>query len=93
MNELQRIGTTWHLPARGGWVRDWQSWAPYAAVAWSLIYAALGLYWAVSGSGFPYVPGLGSDVSTGPVVGRFCCFQSPHRRRIRPGLSGGSNPV
>ena len=57
------------VPARGGGVRDWQSWAPYAAVAWSLVYAALGLYWAVSGRGFPYAPELGSGV-TGPVVGR-----------------------
>ena len=30
------------MPARGGGVRDWQRWAPYAAVAWSLFYAALG---------------------------------------------------
>jgi hypothetical protein len=57
-------------PLQGGGVRDWQRWAPYAAVAWSLVYAALGLYWAVSGQGFPYAPGLVPDV-TGPVVGRF----------------------
>ncbi len=42
------------VPARGECVRDWRRWAPYAAVAWSVIYAALGLYWAVSGHGFPY---------------------------------------
>jgi hypothetical protein len=58
------------MPARGRWVRDWQRWTPYAAVAWSLVYAALGLYWAVSGHGFPYAPGL-EDSVTGPVVGRF----------------------
>ena len=58
------------VPARVGRVRDWQRWAPYAAVAWSLIYTALGLYWAVSGRGFPYAPGLVSSV-TGPVAGRF----------------------
>jgi hypothetical protein len=58
------------LPARGGGVRDWQRWAPYAAVAWSLIYAALGVYWAVSGRGFPYTPETVSD-AIGPVVGRF----------------------
>ncbi len=40
-------------PARRG-VRGWQHWAPYAAVVWSLLYAALALYWAVSGSGFPF---------------------------------------
>jgi hypothetical protein len=58
------------VPARGGWVRDWQRWAPYAAVAWSLIYAALGVYWAVTGRGFPYIPVSASD-NMGPVVGRF----------------------
>jgi hypothetical protein len=71
MNELQRIGTAGAVPARVEWVRGWQHWAPYAAVAWSLVYAALGLYWAVSGRGFPYSPGLVSDVTTGPVAGRF----------------------
>lgn len=57
------------VPARGGGVRDWQCWTPYAAVAWSLFYAALGLYWAVSGHGFPYSPELVS--SAGPLAGRF----------------------
>ena len=41
-----------------------------AAVAWSLIYAALGLYWAVSGRGFPYAPGSVSGLP-GPIAGRF----------------------
>ena len=58
------------VPARGGGVRDWQRWAPYAAVAWSLLYAALGVYWAVSGRGFPYTPETVSD-GMGPLVGRF----------------------
>ena len=64
MRKSKAIGTV------GGWVRDWQRWAPYAAVAWSLIYAALGVYWAVSGRGFPYTPETVSD-NMGPVVGRF----------------------
>ncbi len=58
------------VPARGGWVRDWQHWAPYAAVTWSLIYAALGIYGAVSERGFPYTPEAVPDIM-GPVVGRF----------------------
>lgn len=58
-------------PASGGEVFGWQRWAPYAAVAWSLIYAALGLYWAVSGRGFPYVLGHVADFTTGPVAGWF----------------------
>ena len=58
------------VPARGGGIRDWQRWAPYAAVAWSLIYAAPGIYWAVSGRGFPYPPETVSDMMA-PLLGRF----------------------
>ena len=67
----ERIGI---MSARGGGVRDWQCWAPYAVVAWSLVYAALGVYWAVSGRGFPKDIKLVSDDSMsvveqlGPVV-------------------------
>jgi hypothetical protein len=39
------------VPARVGWARQWPRWTPYATVAWTLVYAALGLYWAVSGMG------------------------------------------
>ncbi len=53
-----------------GRVRDWQQWAPYAAVVWSIAYAVLGAYWAASGRGFPYAPELVSSVA-GPLVGRF----------------------
>jgi hypothetical protein len=62
-------GITGFAPARSGGVRDWQRWAPYAAVVWSLIYAALGLFWAVSGHGFPYTPETAFD-TLGPLVGR-----------------------
>ncbi len=51
-------------------IRGWQRWAPSSAVAWSLIYAALGIYWAVSGRGFPYASETVSG-SIGPVVGQF----------------------
>jgi hypothetical protein len=67
---LRTGGVSSVVPARGGGVRDWQRWAPYAAVAWSLIYAALGGYWAVSGSGFPYTPETVPDLM-GPLLGRF----------------------
>src|SRR5512137_431918 len=63
-------GMTNVVRARGGGVRDWQRWTPYAAVAWSLVYAALGVYWAVSGRGFPYTPEILSD-GMGPLLGRF----------------------
>jgi hypothetical protein len=58
------------VPARGGKVRVWQRWAPYTAVVWSLFYAALGIYWVVSGRGFPYAPEAVTD-GTGPLLGRF----------------------
>jgi hypothetical protein len=58
------------VPARGRWAHAWQHWTPYAAVAWSLVYAALGLYWAVSGRGFPYATELVSG-PLAPVAGQF----------------------
>lgn len=70
ISEHQGIGIAKAVPARVGWSRDWQHWAPYAAVAWSLVYAALGLFWAVSGRGFPYDPGLVSS-DTLPLAGKF----------------------
>jgi hypothetical protein len=58
------------MPARRGGVRDWPRWTPYAAVAWSFAYAALGGSWALTGRGFPYARELVSDLA-GPVAGRF----------------------
>ena len=58
------------LPARIGWVRNWPHWAPYAALVWSLVYSGLGLYWAVSGRGFPYAVGI-MPGAAGPLAGRF----------------------
>ena len=49
------------VPVHDGRVRDWQRWAPYAAVVWSLIYAVLGGYWTVGGRGFPYTTETVSD--------------------------------
>lgn len=34
--------------------RRWPGWVGYAAAAWSLIYGALGLWWALGGAGFPF---------------------------------------
>jgi len=64
-NRITRV-----VPSLGGRVRAWQRWAPYAAVAWSLIYAVLGIYWAVSKRGFPYTPEIMSD-GMEPLLGRF----------------------
>lgn len=69
MRKTQAIGTTSAVSAQGRGLRDWQRWAPYAAVAWSLIYAALGGYWAASGRGFPYPPDTASDLMA-PLLGR-----------------------
>ena len=68
--EWQATGMAAAVPARGGWARGWQHWTPHAAVAWSLLYAALGLYWAVSRRGFPYDPDPASG-TMGPLIGRF----------------------
>jgi hypothetical protein len=70
MIKSQGIGSVRVAPARSGWVRDWPRWAPYAAVAWSLVYAVLGVYWLVSGRGFPYPPETVSD-GMAPLLGRF----------------------
>ncbi len=70
MREIQAIEAVRGEPVHGGGIRDWQRWAPYAAVAWALLYAVLGIYWAVSGRGFPGTPStLPYDI--GPLVGRF----------------------
>lgn len=75
MLDIQRsksthISRSEHKVNHVGGVRDWQRWTPYAAVAWSLVYAALGVYWAAGGRGFPYTPESVSD-ALGPLVGRF----------------------
>jgi hypothetical protein len=58
------------VPARSRGIRNWPRWAPYAALAWSLIYAGLGVFWAVSGRGFPFSSDTDSTV-IGPLVGQF----------------------
>jgi len=70
MREQQGSGMASVVPARREGVRGWHRWVPYAAVAWSLVYGALGLYWLVSGRGFPYTPKTVSD-GLGPLLGRF----------------------
>ncbi len=67
---VQSSGTVGTVPVRARSLRDWQRWGPYAAVAWSLVYAALGIYWAVSGGGFPYAQETMSN-GAGPAVALF----------------------
>ncbi len=43
-----------HVPSGLRRFRDWPAWAPYAAAAWSLAYAALGIWWSFGGGGFPF---------------------------------------
>ncbi len=70
-NILMRKGNgTGPVTAAGGRAGGWQRWAPYAAVAWSLVYAAIAAYWAVSGRGFPYAPELTPGLG-GPLAGQF----------------------
>ena len=70
IGQRQGNGTAGAVPARVGGARDWQHWAPYAAVGWSILYAVLGIFWAVGGGGFPYTPDVASDLA-GPLAGKF----------------------
>jgi hypothetical protein len=70
MSKSQAIETVGTVPVRRKQAYGWQYWAPYAAVAWSLIYAALGVYWMASGHGFPYTPETASE-SLEPLIGGF----------------------
>lgn len=70
MREGQRGAMAGVAPARREGLHGWQCWAPYAALAWSLGYGVLAVYWAVSGYGFPYTPEALSD-DLGPMLGRF----------------------
>ncbi|MEV4434134.1 NYN domain-containing protein [Streptomyces sp. NPDC049555] len=40
-------------PRRPWWSR-WPDWSGYLVVAWSLLYGAAGLYWALGGSDYPF---------------------------------------
>ncbi len=63
---IERAGAA---PSGRAGVRGWQSWTPYAAVAWSLVYGALGIYWALGGRGFPFTAESTSN-PVGSVIGR-----------------------
>ncbi len=65
-----RINSPLSEAVRGTAARGWERWTPYAAVAWSILYAILGLSWAVGGQGFPYNPTPVPD-AMGPLLGRF----------------------
>lgn len=67
---LRSSAMTSDTRARSAGLRDWQRWAPYAAVLWSLVYATLSAYWAVSRHGFPYTAETMSD-GLGPLLARF----------------------
>jgi hypothetical protein len=42
------------LPTGRTWLSLWPEWVGWAAAAWSLVYAVLGLYWWRGGAGFPF---------------------------------------
>jgi hypothetical protein len=58
------------VTTRGGITRGWPMLAPYAAVTWSTIYAALSINWMLSGHGFPYAPETVSTEDLGPLLGQ-----------------------
>jgi hypothetical protein len=39
-----------------GWRQRWPEWVGLVAAVWSLVYGALGAYWAAGGAGFPFGP-------------------------------------
>lgn len=53
MNNLQAAESPARPKATGHWWH-WPQWTRYAAVVWSLLYGALGLYWTFGGAGFPF---------------------------------------
>lgn len=54
MTELLRTSATDTMRAASSTLSRWPAWVAYAAGAWSLMYGALGLYWALGGAGFPF---------------------------------------
>ena len=56
--QLERVGVRLQAPSggRSGWP-NWPRIAPVAATAWSLAYAALCVFWALGGPGYPYWSG------------------------------------
>jgi hypothetical protein len=49
------------------WWMHWPAWSGYAAAAWSAIYGALGLFWALGGEGFPFAP-VDEDHASGSIL-------------------------
>ncbi|GLX96191.1 hypothetical protein [Herbidospora sp. NBRC 101105] len=49
------------------WWRHWPTWAGYAAAAWSAVYGALGVFWALGGGGFPFAP-VAADRASGSIL-------------------------
>jgi hypothetical protein len=70
MEKSQVVGTVEAVHTHAGSIRGWQRWVPSVALGWSLIYTTLGIYWAVSGRGFPYTPAAVSG-GMGPLLGHF----------------------
>ncbi len=66
MSTAQNAGLLPGASTPRGWLANWQRWAPYAAVGWSVIYAAFAVYWGTTGRGFPYADSVPGDI--GPLL-------------------------
>jgi len=66
----------------------WPGWIGYAAAAWSLIYGALGLYWALGGAGFPFGREKDPDAALLSVLGGAGENLRSGYRRAGPGRRG-----
>lgn len=49
------------------WWSGWPDWSVYLAVAWSALYAAAALYWALGGDGYPFER-VDEDRSSGSIL-------------------------
>ncbi|MDQ0696559.1 hypothetical protein [Streptomyces sp. W4I9-2] len=49
------------------WWSGWLDWSVYLAVAWSALYAAAALYWALGGDGYPFER-VDEDRSSGSIL-------------------------
>lgn len=55
MDMIETVNRSARLSSsRSSWWSHWPQWAGYLAAAWSLLYGAIGLYWALGGAGFPF---------------------------------------
>ncbi|AGN70619.1 hypothetical protein ACVNS2_08340 [Paenibacillus caseinilyticus] len=66
-----RVGRSRHS---AHWRKRWPQWTRNAAIVWTVIYGALGVYWSLGGPGFPL--GLANDPAAKASVFRHAAAQT-----------------